>query len=436
MMKRSGFFVFVFVLNSLILNIQRVSGSKDISSFERKDLDRVYKLPGQSFEVNFAHYSGYVDVNKDKALFYWFFEAVENPSSKPLLLWLNGGPGCSSIAYGEAEEIGPFHIRPDGKTLYQNPYSWNQVANVLFLDSPVGRFQYKGREFYLSGESYVGNAVTDDYHDDLGIFQFMWSTGLISDQTYKLLNAYCDSESSTHPSSECNKILDVADKENGNIDAYSIYTPSCTATVRLRLGEKYDPCTEADSTIYFNLPEVQKALHVNPAVAPTKWKTCSDEVSADNWKDSPKSVLPIYKDGDTDSVIPITATRYSIDALKLPTVSPFRAWYDDGQVGGWTQGYEGLTFVSVRGAGHEVLYTDLNLHSLLSRPSWQEMPCQVYLCNTPILDHIVAFLYASQLSNIIGLMANFFCALYFFLPKVSFILINCHFQMISMNVVT
>lgn len=36
--------------------------------------------------------------------------------------------------------------------------------------------------------------------------------------------------------------------------------------------------------------------------------------------------------GDTDAVIPVTSTRYSIDALKLPTVSPWRAWYDDGQV--------------------------------------------------------------------------------------------------------
>lgn len=36
--------------------------------------------------------------------------------------------------------------------------------------------------------------------------------------------------------------------------------------------------------------------------------------------------------GDTDSVIPVTSTRYSIDALKLPTASPWHAWYDDGQV--------------------------------------------------------------------------------------------------------
>jgi hypothetical protein len=41
------------------------------------------------------------------------------------------GPGCSSIAYGEAEEIGPFHIKADGKTLYLNPYSWNQGEKHL-----------------------------------------------------------------------------------------------------------------------------------------------------------------------------------------------------------------------------------------------------------------------------------------------------------------
>lgn len=43
-----------------------------------------------------------------------------------LRLLFDLGPGCSSIAYGEAEEIGPFHINADGKSLYLNPYSWNQ----------------------------------------------------------------------------------------------------------------------------------------------------------------------------------------------------------------------------------------------------------------------------------------------------------------------
>ncbi|XP_021887346.1 serine carboxypeptidase II-2 [Carica papaya] len=409
----------------------------------QQKLDRVRELPGQNFNVSFAHYAGYVTVNEKsgRALFYWFFEAVDDSDSKPLILWLNGGPGCSSIAYGEAEEIGPFHILPDGKTLYLNPYSWNRVANILFLDSPVGvgfsysntssdlmnngdrrtakdslrfllnwfeRFpQYKGRDFYIAGESYaghyvpqisqaivwhnrashgkpinlkgymVGNALTDDYHDHLGIFQFMWSVGLISSQTYKLLNLHCDFDSFIHSSSSCDNTLEIAAKEYGNIDLYSIFTPPCPQSVtqsnqllkRMRMAgrvnQKYDPCTERHSEVYFNQPEVQKALHVIPDVAPSKWETCSDLVNT-NWKDSPSTVLDIYRElihsglriwvfsGDTDAVIPITSTRYTIDALKLPAMSPWRAWYDDGQVGGWTQEYAGLTFASVRGAGHEV----------------------------------------------------------------------------------
>ncbi|XP_057731364.1 serine carboxypeptidase II-2 [Arachis stenosperma] len=431
----------VITLTTLVVGAMAITVTCS-SPFVQQKLDKVGKLPGQSFDIKFQHYSGYVTVNEEagRALFYWFMEADQDPQTKPLLLWLNGGPGCSSIAYGEAEEIGPFHINPDGKTLYLNPYSWNQVANVLFLDSPVGvgfsysntssdilnngdkrtaedsltfllkwfeRFsQYKGRDFFIAGESYaghyvpqlsqailkynsetkknainlkgylVGNALTDDFHDHLGVAQFMWASGLISDQTYKLLNQ-CDSESFVHPSNSCGQVFENADVELGNIDPYSIFTSLCPGNVSQtkqllrrkhrfgRLNEGYDPCTEKHSTAYFNLPEVQKALHVDQDHKPSKWETCSEAVNS-NWKDSPSTVLDVYHEligsglriwmfsGDTDSVIPVTSTRYSIDALKLPTVSPWRPWYDEGQVGGWTQEYDGLTFVAVRGAGHEV----------------------------------------------------------------------------------
>ncbi|KAL2936451.1 Serine carboxypeptidase-like 29 [Bienertia sinuspersici] len=125
--------VFFFLLKVLIftLNFQVGichSSSSCSNQLTQQKLDKINYLPGQNFDVEFAQYSGYVTVNEEfgRSLFYWFIEAVEDPSSKPLLLWLNGGPGCSSIAYGEAEEIGPFHIQKDGKTLYLNPYSWNK----------------------------------------------------------------------------------------------------------------------------------------------------------------------------------------------------------------------------------------------------------------------------------------------------------------------
>lgn len=434
------FCIFIFITK---LSTGTCNGSSSLDPISLQELDKVSKLPGQDFSVSFAHYSGYVTVNEKsgRALFYWFTEAVDDPSSKPLVLWLNGGPGCSSIAYGMAEEIGPFHINKDGETLYSNPYSWNRVANLLFLDSPVGvgysysntssdllnngdkrtaedslefllkwfeRFpQYNGRDFYITGESYgghyvpqlsqaivkhnmrnsaksinikgymVGNALTDDFHDHFGLFQFMWSAGLISDQTYKQLNLFCDFQSFVHASEQCDKILEIAYNEFGNIDPYSIFTPTCTTNRSesnqiLRrwhkfghISQKYDPCTEKHSTVYFNQPEVQKALHVYQRGIPSKWETCSDEVNL-NWKDSPKSMLNVYHElirsglriwvfsGDTDAIIPVTSTRYSIDALKLPTVTPWHAWYDDSQVGGWTQEYKGLTLVTIRGAGHEV----------------------------------------------------------------------------------
>ncbi|EEC78874.1 hypothetical protein OsI_19232 [Oryza sativa Indica Group] len=58
--------------------------------------------------------------------------------------------------------------------------------------------------------------------------------------------------------------------------------------------------------------------------------------------------------GDTDAVVPLTATRYSIDALGLPTTVSWYPWYDAMKVGGWSQVYKGLSLVTVRGAGHEV----------------------------------------------------------------------------------
>ncbi|MFS7985120.1 putative carboxypeptidase D [Helianthus anomalus] len=205
----------------------------DSDPITQQQLDQVSSLPGQSFNVDFAHYVGYVTVNEEsgRALFYWLTQSTEDPASKPIVLWLNGGPGCSSIAFGMAEEVGPFRVNKDGKSVYLNPYSWNTAEDALqFLLNWLERFpKYKGRDFYLTGESYAGhfvpqlsqavvrhnkantgspinikgymvwNALTDDYSDHVGLFQFMWAAGLILDQTYKKANELCDEESFIHP---------------------------------------------------------------------------------------------------------------------------------------------------------------------------------------------------------------------------------------------
>ncbi|CAL0303327.1 unnamed protein product [Lupinus luteus] len=94
-------------------------------------------------DTNVEHYAGYVMVNETngRALFYWFYEAMTSPEEKPLVLWLNGGPGCSSVGYGATQEIGPFLVDGDGQDLKFNNFSWNKEANMLFLESPVGNLE-------------------------------------------------------------------------------------------------------------------------------------------------------------------------------------------------------------------------------------------------------------------------------------------------------
>ncbi|TDL28277.1 carboxypeptidase C [Rickenella mellea] len=81
-------------------------------------------------------YSGYLDVSDGKHLFFWFFESRVSPADAPLILWLNGGPGCSSST-GLLFELGPCSVSDEGKNTTYNPYSWNSHANIIFLDQPV-----------------------------------------------------------------------------------------------------------------------------------------------------------------------------------------------------------------------------------------------------------------------------------------------------------
>ncbi|KAJ7817330.1 serine carboxypeptidase [Mycena leptocephala] len=84
-------------------------------------------------------YSGYLDIAEDKHLFFWFFESRSSPASDPLVLWLNGGAGCSSMT-GLLFELGPCNInKTEGGTVFtsHNPHAWNNNASVIFLDQPV-----------------------------------------------------------------------------------------------------------------------------------------------------------------------------------------------------------------------------------------------------------------------------------------------------------
>ncbi|XP_039146508.1 serine carboxypeptidase-like 26 isoform X2 [Dioscorea cayenensis subsp. rotundata] len=410
-----------------------------------QEFDRIHGLPGQPQTPQISQFSGYITVNKEngRALFYWFFEAQTLPSKRPLLLWLNGGPGCSSVGYGAAVELGPLKVKRNGTGLEYNKYAWNKEANLLFLESPIGvgfsytntssdlaklddgfvaedaysfmvnwlkRFpQYQARDFYISGESYaghyvpqlseliyernkntknypfinfkgfmVGNPETDDYFDSKGLVEYAWSHTVISDQIYERVNKDCDFKLFNNWTSKCIQVMDMVFDRYRDIDIYNVYAPKCNNAhpssslyskkqrllQRTRTPAGYDPCYSVYAEEYFNRVDVQRAMHAS-VINNGKWKVCNESI-LDIYNNTVSSVLPIYSklikaglriwiySGDADGRVPVIGSRYCVESLDLLLKTQWQSWYHNHQVGGRFVEYQGLTMVTVRGAGHLV----------------------------------------------------------------------------------
>lgn len=150
-------------------------------------------------KIDYEMYSGYINVTSEDFLFYWFFETADGNADAPLVIWTNGGPGCTAME-GATTENGPLVLYDIKEAcsgdqcdytgqLSSNPYAWNAHANVLYVDQPrnvgysfgsgavhssreaaadfitfhqnwVKEFpEFASRETIISGESYGGHYV-------------------------------------------------------------------------------------------------------------------------------------------------------------------------------------------------------------------------------------------------------------------------------------
>ncbi|XP_076023737.1 lysosomal protective protein [Genypterus blacodes] len=127
------------------------------SSRAQFDPDEVRHLPGMTFSPKYRQWSGYLQARPGTFLHYWFVTSQRDPLQDPVVLWLNGGPGCSSLD-GFLSENGPFHVKDDGASLFENPYSWNLISNVLYLESPAGvGYSYSDSQKYKTDDDQVAD---------------------------------------------------------------------------------------------------------------------------------------------------------------------------------------------------------------------------------------------------------------------------------------
>ncbi|KAL3755118.1 hypothetical protein ACJRO7_002224 [Eucalyptus globulus] len=408
------------------------------------EADKIASLPGQP-KVSFGQYAGYVTVDEkqQRALFYYFAEAEADPASKPLVLWLNGGPGCSSIGAGAFCEHGPF--KPSGDVLLKNDYSWNKEANMLYLESPAGvgfsysvntsyyssvddkmtardnlaflrnwfeKFpEYKERDLFITGESYAGHYVPQlallivqsklfnlkgiaignpllEFNTDFNSrAEFFWSHGLISDATYESFNTMCNYSQIRRQAQSgtltpvCSRVNSEANRQISKfIDTYDVTLDVCLSTVssqsavlnKLQQTEKIDVCVEDKTLKYLNRKEVQEALHAR-LVGISSWTVCSYVLKYEyqNLEIPTISILGelvksgiqvLVYSGDQDSAIPLLGTRTLVNNLAkqlgLNTTVPYRVWFEESQVAGWTQVYgDKLSYATIRGASHEAPFS-------------------------------------------------------------------------------
>uniref|UniRef100_A0A2N9HKJ6 Carboxypeptidase n=1 Tax=Fagus sylvatica TaxID=28930 RepID=A0A2N9HKJ6_FAGSY len=299
--------------------------------------DKITSLPGQP-QVSFQQFAGYitVDQKQHRALFYYFVEAEAQAASKPLVLWLNGGPGCSSVA-GAFLEHGPFKV--SGDNLVRNEYNWNKEANMLYLESPAGvGFSYSAnKSFYtyvndeitghyvpqlaqliirskvkinLKGIA-VGNGLLDFGTDFNAADEYYWSHGLISDDVYQHLTKVCNGSEimrsviNGEGSTACGDVYIRLNKElTDSIDIYDVIGDVCRSHVKSQMNMLYEPlrskfqtltslhsksdaalsqqqfeekeliCGEGITQKYLNRKDVQKALHAKH-VAFDQWSLCT-----------------------------------------------------------------------------------------------------------------------------------------------------------------
>ncbi|KAL6844877.1 hypothetical protein ACP4OV_025536 [Aristida adscensionis] len=321
-----------------------------------KEADGVATLPGQPPRVSFRQFAGYVTVDEEhgRELFYYLAESSSgDAAAKPLLLWLNGGPGCSSLGFGAMTELGPFRVNADGKTLSKNRHAWNNLANVIFLESPAGvgfsssrnasdyatvgdrrtaedayvflvkwleRFpEYDGREFYIAGESYSGHYVPElatviTAMNGLGGRQ----TPMINLRGIFVGNPYLDNEMNRKGGLEflwshgvisdevwatvlanCsftrsdNSSCSSIPVDGGNIDIYNIYAPVCLESPN-GTGHSSSYLPGYDPCIGDYMAPYFNSVKVKKALHArmnTKWSGCRDI----GWDDSPDSMVPIIK---------------------------------------------------------------------------------------------------------------------------------------------
>ncbi|KAE8573190.1 venom serine carboxypeptidase-like [Halyomorpha halys] len=370
-------------------------------------------LPGS----NITSYSGYLTVNKtfNSNLFFWFFPSEIDPKNAPVILWLQGGPGGSSL-FGLFCENGAFSVDRNIK-LKNRQFYWSQLFNVIYIDSPVGAgfsftendseyatdevkvgkdlystliqfFQLfphlQKNEFFVSGESYagkyvpaigytihnnnkinkqkinlkglaIGNGLTDP--ENMMVYaDYVYQLGLVDSNTREVLRNLQDEAVNLIKNHRYNEADAVCSKI---LDSLS---PQINIHNYLRSGY-FNP--DGYYTEYLELDVVRRSIHIGNRVYNN-----GSEVQRYLQNDIMHSVKPwievlldnyrvMFYNGQLDIIVAYPLTINFLSKLNWSgsnyyKTAPRKEWKVGRELAGFYKKAKGLIEVLVRKAGHMV----------------------------------------------------------------------------------
>ncbi|XP_025652198.1 serine carboxypeptidase-like 19 isoform X2 [Arachis hypogaea] len=362
---------------------------------------KVEHLPGFDGPLPFHLETGYVglgDTNDDLQVFYYFIKSENDPKNDPLMLWLTGGPGCSSFS-GLAYQIGPIKFKIEEyngslPNLVLRPQSWTKVSNIIFVDLPFGTgFSYAkdvishrsdwklihhthqfirkwfiehpeflSNKFYMGADSYSGipaPAIVQEISigNDKGLHPWINLQGYLLGNPITTKKEPNDRIPYVHGMGLISDELYLSLQRNCKGEYMDIDSENELCLRDMKYFQKIYGFFLG--TQWANDASVRKALHVRGEIG--KWERCYTtdfeyEITSSfefHVNLSAKGYRSLIYSGDHDVEVPFSSTQAWIRALNYSIVDDWRPWLLNGQVAGFTRTYANqMTFATVKGAGH------------------------------------------------------------------------------------
>nr|XP_017256825.1 PREDICTED: serine carboxypeptidase-like 3 isoform X5 [Daucus carota subsp. sativus] len=390
------------ILNILQINLLHLCFSQTV----------IKTLPGFPGQLPFKLETGYVGLGdgEDLQMFYYFVESERNPRDDPLMIWITGGPGCSSprtfFYY-----IGPlkFNYANSGRRIPQlevNPYSWSKVANVIFVDPPGSGFTYtKSKDNYKNSDTLMAASIYEFLMKWLENHpEFLKNPLYISGVSYSgisvpvmVQNIIDGNEAGNDPNLNIKGYMIGNPLTDRNIDfnaripyanQFALLSDELFETAKARCNGEYIEVNPAYQLCQKALAEVnkednyqyaiawttdervQKALHIREQGTIDEWVMCNTDHYDINRKDTDtysydiassiayhrnltkKNCRALIYSGDHDLVFPYIGTRKWIHTLGLSVDRTWKPWFVNKQVAGYNEIFShddySLTFATVK----------------------------------------------------------------------------------------